>query len=174
MHCDLAQNLCVTRPRSRRLSFQWAHAFLARRLVGRRPYAAAAAPLPRFLRGLFFFCLIPFGSHAQALRSIFFQLDRQCGSNEAATEQFSVWPEWTSFQWMMQLPRSPATTGHSPASSARQTRRARVLFTSVASGGYSTSDVVQMCCSSQYGCRTPRVLRAQTQRGPVPCRSQRE
>ena len=151
MHCDLAQNLCVTRPRSRRLSFQWAHAFLARRLVGRRPYAAAAAPLPRFLRGLFFFCLIPFGSHAQALRSIFFQLDRQCGSNEAATEQFAVWPEWTSFQWMMQLPRSPATTGHSPASSARQTRRARVQFASVASEGHSASDVVYMCCCSAHG-----------------------
>ena len=146
----------------------------SRRLVARVLRAALQQRMPRFLRGLFFFCLIPFGSHAQVLRSIFFQLHRQCGSDDAAAEQFSMWPEWTSFQWMTQLPRSPANNGHSPASSARQTRRARMQFASVASEGHSTSDVVCMCCCSQYGSRKPRVASAVTQSGPVPCRSRCE
>ena len=82
--------------------------------------------------------------------------------------------EQLSFHWMVQLQRSAATTGHSPATSARQTRRARVQLTSVASGGDSTSDVLRMCCCSAHGCRRPRVASAESQRGPVPCRSRCE
>ena len=152
MHCDLAQNLCATLPRSESPVVLSMGPRFSREAARRQAAVCSGGGAAASISSrLIFFCLIPFGSHAQALRSIFFQLDRQCGSNEAATEQFSVWPEWTSFQWMMQLPRSPATTGHSPASSARQTRRARMQFASVASEGHSASDVVYMCCCSAHG-----------------------
>ena len=82
--------------------------------------------------------------------------------------------EQPSFQWMMQLQRSAATTGHSPAISASQRRRARVQFTSVASGGHGSALVVCMCYCSAHGCRKPRVASAETQSGPVPCRSRCE
>ena len=89
----------------------------------------------------------------------------------AAAEQSTMESEQPSFQWMMQLPRSAATTGHSPAASASQSRRARMTFTSVASGGHGLPLEVCMCCCSVRGRRKPRVASAVTQSGPVPRRS---
>ena len=89
----------------------------------------------------------------------------------AAAEQSTMESEQPSFQWMMQLPRSAATTGHSPAASASQSRRARMTFTFVASEGHGLPLEVCMCCCSVRGRRKPRVASAVTQSGPVPRRS---
>ena len=84
-----------------------------------------------------FFSLTPFGWLPQVVvfgaLSIFFSSRRAA----AAAAQSTMESEQPSFQWRTQLQRSAATTGHSAAISASQTRRARVKFTPVAISGQS-------------------------------------
>ena len=129
--------------------------------------AAAAAMSSRLL----FFCLVFFGRLQQVFLCGALSIFSSSRGAAAAAEQSTMESEQPSFQWMMQLPRSAATTGHSPAASASQSRRARMKFTSVASGGHGLPLEVCMCCCSVRGRRKPRVASAVTQSGPVPRRS---
>ena len=153
--------------------FSWL-ALSSRRRSGWRPQAAQRPRSPRYLQRLFLCPPVPCGSHRQVF---FCRAVSESGCSRvaaAAADEQPRWPQQPSFQWMMPLQRGPATSGHSPATCARQTHARVAHFSSVASTSASRGDVVQICCCSQCGRRQPRVASAVTQSRPVPSDSRYE